>query len=123
MFYMHFSARGLLEIDMLMRTVRQRAFPVGLLSDLLWEILTKLEARREADHFCPVDDLLTRQLGKETLSRCLALLESDGHVEGLRDVEGHFLSAVRLTEIGRLMVRNIISDVISELNQEGRSAA
>lgn len=109
------SAKCLLSLDRAIRGARHRALPAGSFSDLLWEILTELESRCDEDRLCRVEDLSIPNVPNATLFRCLALLEKDGYIEGLKD-RWRMFTDVRPSQLGRAVIGNVVTEAISSLD-------
>jgi MarR family transcriptional regulator, temperature-dependent positive regulator of motility len=99
--FTNLTASDLRDLELRLRRIRNRNFPVGYFSDFAWDILLDLDkASREGRRFVVSDAGSEAGIPLTTTVRYIAKLERDGYIQRETDPNDRRRTFVSLTELG-----------------------
>lgn len=95
------AVSDLRDLEIILRRMRNEAFPIGYFSDFAWDILLGLDkARRLNQRYVVSDAGADAGIPLTTTVRYIAKLERDGYIEREVDTQDRRRTFVSLTKLG-----------------------
>ena len=105
------------DIEIILRKMRNEAFPVGYFSDFAWDILLGLDkARRLHQRYVVSDAGAGAGIPLTTTVRYIAKLERDGYIERELDPHDRRRTFVSLTKLGTDALDNVFDRATASQN-------
>lgn len=105
---------NLRDLEIMLRRMRNKAFPIGYFSDFAWDILLGLDrARRLGQRYVVTDAGAEAGIPLTTTVRYIAKMERDGYIERETDPQDRRRTFVSLTQLGTDALDTVFEDATS----------